>query len=827
MNAASANKLIGKPLNRVEDARLIRGQSNYVSDLPARHLALHMAIARSPEAHAQIIELDLTAARKSEGVVAILTAADIVDLAPLPCDWAPDDAPFESRHPLLAKDRVLYFGQPVAAVIAETKAAADLAAQLITLSLSSISTILDQELACASDAPILHEGAKDNICFSHNRRNGDVDGAFLTAAKIVKRRLTNNRVSAAPLEGRAVLSDYDPVTGQLKHHSSSQLPHVHARALADCLNFPQHKLHFISPDVGGGFGAKLGFYAEDVLAAAASMRLHRPVFWAENRTETYLGTTHGRDHVHNIEMAIDATGRVLGLRGKVLADIGAYAMGMGPGIIYLNTGGSLTGPYKIENVDITIEAVYSNRMPTGPYRGAGHPEASYMLERMMDEIAYELGLDPILVRKNNFVSPQEMPYNVATGSSLDSGDFAANLDKALSHIDVDEFRRDQTIARKSRRYLGMGIGVFSESSGAAPSIGMGAVGFKRSGHESARVVVHPDGRATVFSGSHSQGQGHHTSLAQIAGDTLGLALEDVKVVQGDTAVIPFGTGTFNSRTMAVGGTAVFKACKSILEQMRQIAATKLQVRPYNLEFLDGAFRIKSGATIKLALGRGTARAIDGIVARVYRRITGHDLPDRGRDAALHSISFAEIASEAHLGHDVPPGMTSGLDKTVFFDPKAMPTAYATHISVVEINGETGQVTLLRHIVVDDCGQIINPLLATGQVHGGIAQGAGQALMEQMIYDADGQLFSENFATYAMPRAHDFPDFETGHTITSAPGNPLGVKGIGEGGAIGAPPAIINAALDALRPEGVRDLQMPLLPMNVWRAIQAAKKELNR
>lgn len=818
-----AGTLIGQPVPRVEDSRLVRGRSRYVSDIAAGTDTLHMAIVRSPEAHARIRSVEKTAAQAIDGVVQVLTADDLEGVQPLPCDWVPPGMDFVPQHPILAEDTVRYAGEPIAAVIAETKTAARAGTQAVTLVLDALVPYVHQETAIADGASALHAKLLDNRGYSIRWAAGNVERAFARADKIIKRRLTNNRVTAAPLEGRAVFSQFDPVTGQLTHHTSTQLPHVHARSLATCLGFPQQKLQLISPDVGGGFGAKLGFYAEDVVAAFAAIRTGRPVLWIEDRTENFLATTHGRDHVQYIELAARADGKILGMKATVLADLGAYALDMGPGVPAFLTGVSVTGPYKIEDVDLEVIGIFTNRTPTGPYRGAGHPEASYMLERMIDELAVELDLDPVAVRKANFVPPSAMPYKIPTGLVLDSGDYAANLDKALSYVDRAAFRAEQTAARRQGRYLGLGIAIYSEMSGASPSIGMAAIGFRRSGHESARVVVHADGRATVFSGAHSHGQGHATSLAQIAGEVLQLPVSCIEVVQGDTRVVPFGTGTFNSRSMPVGGTAVHMAAEKIVAKARQIAANKLQVRVSDLNFEDGVFRLRPGGGVGRMFGRTVKKVGDTAKGIVFNYLTRLTLPKPDRSVHQGQISFAEVAGEAHLSHDVPLGMVTGLDETVFFDPKEMPASYATHIAIVEVDPGTGEVHLNRHIVVDDCGRIINPLLARGQVHGGVAQGAGQALMEQIVHDDDGRLLSDAFSSYAMPRASDLPDFETGHTVVPTKMNPLGAKGIGEGGAIGAPPAIVNAALDALRPMGVRDLHMPLTPMSVWNAIDSATK----
>ena len=514
-------------------------------------------------------------------------------------------------------------------------------------------------------------------------------------------------------------------------------------------------------------------------------------------------------------------GRIIGLRTRLLADIGAYAIGMGPGVPAINTGLSVSGPYNIPNVATEVVGVFTNRTPTGPYRGAGHPEATFLLERMVDELARELAMDPAEVRRANFVSPSAMPHRMPTGWTLDSGNYAANLDAALTLAGYREWRERQASLRAEGRYLGIGLATFSESSGVGPSIGMGSVGFRRAGHESARVVVHADGRATVFSGAQSTGQGHATSLAQVAADVLGRTPDDVEVVQGDTEAVPFGTGTFNSRTMAIGGTAVYEAARKVLDKARKIAAHKLQRRPDDLIYENGVFRPVTHPGVVASAAHLTKKVEDTVVHVVFRRRTGMDLPPSDREAA--TVTFADAAREAHLGHDLPLGMAPGLDETHFFDPVDMPFAYGTHIAVVEVDAETGHVALLRHVVVDDGGRIINPLLVEGQVHGGAAQGVGQALMEAMVHRMGGEPMVGGFGEYAMPRAADLPSFETGHTEVPTKLNPLGAKGVGEGATIGATPAVVNAVLDALAALGVTEVAMPMTPMHVWRAIERARE----
>jgi carbon-monoxide dehydrogenase large subunit len=811
---------MGRSVRRLEDERLLRGGSRYISDLIAKSDALRVKVLRSPHAHGRILAVDATGARAMPGVVAVLTADELTGVGDLPCDWQPPGMIAVPLHAVLARDRVRYVGEPIAAVAAETALAAEYALAGIAVSYEVLPAVADQEAAIEPGAPQLHDALPNNTGYQFRREGGDVDRAFAEPEVVVRRRLTNNRVVPAPLEGRVVLSEFDPASGRLIHHTSSQLPHAHARSLAACLGLPLHKLRLVAPDIGGGFGAKLCFYAEDVICALLSMRTGRRCAWLEKRSESFLATTHGRDQIQYAEIAASHDGRITGFRSRLLADIGAYAIGMGPGVPAINTGFSVSGPYNIPNVAIEVVGVFTNRTPTGPYRGAGHPEATFLLERMVDELARDLSMDPAELRRVNFVSPSAMPHRMPTGWTLDSGDYVANLNAALALAGYRELRERQATLRAEGRLLGIGLATFSESSGVGPSIAMGAVGFRRAGHESARVVVHADGRATVFSGAMSTGQGHATSFAQVAADVLGLTPEEVEVVQGDTEAVPFGTGTFNSRSMAIGGTAVYEAAGGVLDKARKIAAHKLQRRPEDLTFEGGIFRPSSKLGAMAAAAHAAKQVEDKVVHAVFRRQSGMDLPPSDREAG--TVSFADVARDAHLGHDLPRGMAPGLDETRFFDPADMPFAYGTHIAVVEVDGETGQVALLRHVVVDDCGRIINPLLVEGQVHGGAAQGIGQALMEAMVHGAAGEPMVGGFDDYAMPRAADLPSFETGHTEVSTKLNPLGAKGVGEGATIGATPAVVNAVLDALAPLGVTEVSMPMTPMHVWRAIERAR-----
>ena len=811
---------IGRPVARLEDERLLRGGGRYVSDLIATSRALRVKVLRSPHAHARILAVDTTAVRALPGVVDVLTADDLTNISDLPCDWMAPGMDAVPQHPVLARDRVRYAGEPIAVVAAETAHAASDALAAITVAYEKLPAVVDQEAAIKESAPGLHEAVPSNIAFRFRRAAGDVARAFTKPDVVIHRRFTNNRVTAAPLEGRAVLSDFDAAAGRLTHHTSSQLPHAHARSLGECLALPLHKLRLVAPDIGGGFGAKLGFYAEDVICALLSMRTGRPCAWAEGRSESFLATTHGRDQIQYAELAARRDGQIIGLRTRLIADLGAYAFGMGPGVPAINTGLSVTGPYHIANVETEVLGVYTNRPPTGPYRGAGHPEASFLIERMVDDLARDLALDPAEVRRRNFVPSSAMPHRLPTGLTLDSGDYAANMNAALALAGYAELRQRQAQLREEARYLGIGLATISESSGVGPSMAMGAVGFRRAGHESARVVVHADGRATVFCGTQSTGQGHVTSFAQIAASVLGIALEDIEVVEGDTQAVPFGTGTFNSRSMAIGGSAVYEAARKIMAKARKIAAYKLQRRPRDLVYENGVFHVTAHAGPQASIAHFGKKFAQKVIRMVFKRRSGLDLPVIQRDA--EAVTFAAVASAAHLGYDLPLGMVPGLEESHFFDPADMLFDYGTQVVVVEVDPETGHIALLRHVMVDDCGRVINPLLVEGQEHGGAAQGIGQALMEAVVHGSGGEPLVRGFSEYAMPHASDLPPFETDRTDIATKLNPLGVRGVGEGATIGATPAVVNAVLDALAPLGVTEVPIPMTPMRVWRAVERAR-----
>ena len=785
---SSAHDGIGASLPRLDDERLLRGGGRYVTDVIARSKADRVKVLRSPFAHARVTSIDASRALTRPGVLAVITGHDARDLAPVPCDWVPPGMTQVPEQTVLASDRVRYVGEPVAAIVASSAAAAAEALEYVDVTYEVLPAVANQEAAMAAGAPNLHEGVPDNVAHRYEQSAGDTARAFAEADVTSSRRFVNNRVAPAPLEGRAVLSDYDGVTGKLTHWSSSQRPHFHAQALSRSTGIPLHRLRFLTPDVGGGFGAKLGFYPEDVLCALLSMRTGRPCAWIEGREEAFLATTHGRDHVQYVELAAGRDGVVTGMRCRLVADLGAYAFGMGPGVPPYNAGVSVTGQYRIPNVEVEVVGVFTNRTPTGPYRGAGHPEATFAIERALDELSFSFGMDPAEIRRVNYVAPREMPHKLFSGLTLDSGDYAANFEAALRLGDYQGLLTWRDEARARGRLVGVGLATFAEGSSVGPSSGTKASGFRHAGHESARVVVHADGTATVFSGTQDSGQGHGTSLAQIAAQTLGLAPEAIALLQGDTRAVPFGTGSFNSRTMAVGGSAVHLASERLLEKIRRIAAHILQRTAEDLEYQAGTFRVRGS-------GEG--------------------------------VTFAEVARVAHLGQDLPVETPPGLDESATFEPSGMAFSYGAVIAAVEVDEETGHVALLRFVMADDCGRLINPMLAEGQAHGGAAQGIGQALMEAVPYGGSGEVLVAGFDDYALPHADDLPAVEMSHTETPSPLNPLGAKGAGEGATIGSTPAVANAVIDALRALGVQDVTMPMTPMNVRRAIEAAQRRTGR
>jgi aerobic carbon-monoxide dehydrogenase large subunit len=793
--ATQDSQFLGRPLRRREDDHHLRGRGQFTDDVRSTDAAgaLHAALLRSPYAHARVQSISADRARKMPGVVAVITGVDLLDsVSPLPTNWVLPgmNVPL---HPVLADQVVRFHGEGIAVVVAVDAAAAADAVEAIDVGYQPLPAVTDPWRAVQPDAPLVHpelEGAAErgNILFRLPIRAGDYAAAQQAADVVVRQRLRNQNMIPGALEPRSVLADYDDRTGTVTVHSSTQSPHIIKRMLAEVLSFPENRLRVVAPDVGGGFGSKLHLYPEEVLVTALAIRLRRAVKWTATRSEDFQATNHGRDHVQEVELCATADGVITGIKASLFANLGAYLSGMAAGIPTANCAFMVTGVYRIPNVHVDTLGVLTNTSRVDTYRGAGRPEATYLIERMVDQLARELRVDPAEVRRRNFIPPDAFPYPMPTGAFImDSGDYEHNLDTALDIVGYSKLRREQAELRGRGRYRGIGLATYTEFTGLGPGWANAQVGFSFGGWEYARVLVHPTGRVSVHVGSADHGQGHATSYAQLAADALGLRAEDIDVVEGDTARVEFGCGTFNSRSMPVGGSAVHECSQRVLAKARRIAAHALGAAVEDVQYEAGVF------TASKPTGNGS------------------------RDG----LTWEEVARLAHFVPDLPPGVEPGLDERVFYDPKGLAFPFGTYIAVVDVDPATGDITIDRFLAVDDCGPLINPMLARGQVHGGIAQGLGQALLEGARYDDAGCLVSRDWTTYAFPRAQHIPHLETAHTVTPSPLTPLGIKGIGEAGAIATPPAIVNAVLDALAPLGVTHLDMPLHSEQVLAAIRQA------
>jgi carbon-monoxide dehydrogenase large subunit len=684
-------------------------------------------------------------------------------------------------------DRVRCVGEAVAMVIASTAHGARDAAELIDVDYEPLPAIADVAAAVKPGAAQVYDDAPGNVCFQW--QIGDAaatDGAIRTAATVVRQRLVNNRLIPNAIEPRACIASWNPATQDLTLLVTSQNPHVHRLIMgAFVLGIPEHKFRVVSPDVGGGFGSKIFVYPEEVAACFATKQLGRPVKWTAERRESFITDAHGRDHVTDAEMAFSNDGKITGLRCRTLANMGASLSLFGPVIPTYLHGTLLSGQYTIPAIHCEVTGVFTNTVPVDALRGAGRPEATFILERMIDLGAAALELDPAELRRRNLVPSNAFPYQTPVALQYDSGNYEQALDLALKRAGYTQLRAEQQKLRGQNRYLGIGFSSYIEACGLAPSKVVGALGGQAGLYESGQVRVHPTGKVTVFTGSHSHGQGHETTFAQIVADALGVAFEDVEVVHGDTATVPFGMGTYGSRSGPVGGSAIHLSAEKVKRKAARIAAHLLEAAEEDIVAEGGRYHVRGS-------------------------------PDRFK-------TFGELALGAYLAHNIPDGMEPGLDETTFFDPPNWTYPYGTHIAVVEVDADTGQVELKRYVAVDDVGNVINPMIVDGMLHGGVAHGIGQALLEHAKYDADGQLMTGSMMDYALPKADQLPNFETERTVTPSPSNPLGVKGAGEAGAIAAPAAVANAVMDALAPLGVRHLDMPLTPERVWEAIQKAKE----
>ncbi len=752
---------VGAPVKRVNDRKLVTGHGRFVDDITLPN-TLHVVFVRSPYAHADIVSIDSGAAEALPGVVSVVTGKEIKN-------WMRADVVHETllpgrhlaRYPL-AEQRVLFAGDAVAAVLAESLAIARDAAELVHVEYRELPAVIRQDEAMEPDAPILYEGWDNNAAWHWSVEAGDVEAAFMKAPHTVRVDLLYQRVASIFLETRAVLAHYDPNLAEMTVWVSAQAPHRIRTTVAGLLGMPENAIRVIAPDVGGGFGSKGGVYSEYQFAAAASHHLGRPVKWIETRSEHMATTNHGRDQIQHLEAAVSADGKIEGLRVKVLSNCGAY----GGATVGQRTGIMSSGPYQIENLRTDVYGVMTNSTPTGAYRGAGRPEAAYMLERLIDRIAVELNLDQVEVRRRNFIPADAFPYQSATGALYDSGSYAGTFDVALDLLDWDSTQQRIEQERDQGKIVGVGIGFYCE--------------FAGPGWDSAEVRVDPSGSVTVLTGISPHGQGNETSLAQIVADELGIPMEVITVKASDTAITPQGVGTFGSRGTAIGGGAVVLASRKVQEKVKQFAAAMLEVSPEDIQLKDSRAEVMGA-------------------------------PDR-------AVSFNQISRAAHAMEGIPGGLEPGLDAQSFFKPEGRQFPFGVHLAQVEIDRDTGEVHVTRYVAVDDCGTIINPLLVDGQKHGGLAQGFGQALWEEIVYNESGQLVTGTIMDYAVPKASQFPTFELGSTVTPSPFTPHGAKGIGEAGTTGAPPAIVNAVLDALRPLGVTEVDMPLKAEKIWRLL---------
>ena len=793
---------VGQRVKRTEDPRLIKGLAHYVDDIRLPD-TLHVAFVRSVYAHARITSIDTSEAVKAPGVVAVYTGKDIAGkIGPVPCASALPGLKVPDYR-VLAQDKVYFVGQPIVAVVARDAYVARDAIDLVMVDYEDLPAVVDVEEA-AKGGTVIHESFGDNIAYKLTAGEGDIDAALAASDHVIKQRIVHQRLAPIAMEGRGVLARYFPGEEELTVWSSTQIPHLLRTQLALMIGIPENKLRVITPEVGGGFGSKLNVYAEEALLGWISMQLAKPVKWIEGRRENIQATIHGRGQVGYVEIGCKKDGTITGLRYNVFADLGAYLQLLTPAIPTL-TGLMLSGAYRIPAIQINVTACFTNKMATDAYRGAGRPEATYVVERAMDLVAAELGIDAAEVRRKNFPAPNEFPFHTATGLDYDSGNYQAALDKAQGIIDYAGLRAEQKKAREQGRLLGIGISTYVEICALGPSQAMPAGGW-----ESATVRIEPTGKVTVLTGASPHGQGQETSFAQIAADELGVDLNDVAVIHGDTGVVQYGIGTFGSRATAVGGTAMLIAIQKLKEKAHKIAAHVLQTEASSIVFESGRYSRQAAAAAGVSepvLPVGEAPA----GARPEPQTEGKS-----------SMTIQEVALAAHIARDLPPDTEPGLSATYFFEPKNFTFPFGTHIVAVEIDRDTGDIKFLRYVAVDDCGKVINPMLVDGQIQGGIVQSIGQALYEEIVYDEQGQLVTGSLMDYALPRAMHVPWLELERTETPSPVNPLGVKGVGEAGTIGATPAIVGAIVDALAPFGVRHLDMPVKPENIWRIINSSR-----
>jgi aerobic carbon-monoxide dehydrogenase large subunit len=780
---ASASNHVGQALRRKEDPQLIMGKGRYVDDLVLPGM-LWAALVRSPEAHAKIVSIDTSAAGEGPGVHAVFTGEDLSDLGgPLPMAWVPPGVEVNNPpHWPLAKGTVNHVGDPVAIVLGEDRYAVVDAAEKVVVEYDPLPVVTDPEKALEGP-PFVHEELGTNKVHEWSLPGGDIEAGFAEADVIVERRVVNHRTAGAPIEPRGVVADYR--AGELTLWSATQVPHFVRLFLSILLEISEEKVRVIAPDVGGGFGSKLQVYGEEVLACWCSRKFERPVKWIETRTENMATAHQGRDQIATVRMGAKRDGTITAWHVKIIADFGGYNLLLTPLIPSLGAF-VMGGCYAIPNVQTDIVGVFTNKCPTDAIRGAGRPEATHMIEVTLDQLAAELGMSPVEIRRKNFIPKDGFPATVATGVVYDSGDYDKTLDKLLEHVDLDAFRGEQEALRSEGVYRGIGFSTYTEICGLAPSriTGPGGVGVQAGGWESALIRVHNTGAVTAYTGASGHGQGHKTAFAQIVADRIGVDPENVEIIQGDTDTGPEGRNTYGSRSLAVGGEALARCANRIADKAKAVVAHNLEAAPEDIELADGKYSVRGS-------------------------------PDKG-------MTLAEVAGAAYLNL-VPEGMDPGLEETTFHDPENFVFPFGAHACVVDVDADTGKAKVVRYVAVDDCGNAINPLIIDGQVHGGIVHAIGQALYERVAYDEDGQLVTGTFVDYALPTAAELPSFETDRTVTPSPVNSLGAKGVGEAGTIAASAAVTNAVIDAIRPLGVSYINMPLTPMRVWEQIQSANK----
>ena len=779
-----AADILGSAIERREDPALITGEAEYTDDIHLEGMA-HVAIHRSTHSHATINGIDTSAAEAMEGVVAVYTREDLhSDETPgggsflLPVGWLLDSLQ-QVDHPILADDRVRYQGDAVAVIVAEDRYTAHDARDAIEVDYERLNATADPATSLEDGAPQLHEPG--NLAFDWEIGSGpSTDKAFENAAHTARLELENQLLIPNAMEPRAAIADYHPGTDQLDVYMTTQNPHLHRLLMAGVIGHPENKLRVKAPEVGGGFGSKIHHYADEALVAWTAKALGRPVKWTATRSETYQTDAQGRGHVTEAELAMDEAGNITGLRVDTIANIGAYLSTFAPSVPTYLYGTLLSGQYDIPAIHCSVKGAFTNVPPVDAYRGAGRPEASFVVERLIHLGAKEMGMDPAAFRRQNFVAADDFPYATEVAVVYDSGDYETALDKALEAVDYEDFRERQEQARDEGRYLGIGFSSYIEACGLAPSELAGQLGAQAGLWESALVRFTPSGAVRAYVGTSGHGQGHATTYAQIVANELGVDYEDVEIIEGDTDEVQQGMGTYGSRSAAVGGSALVKGSEKLVEKAARIAAHQLEVDPADIEFEDGEFHV-AGA------------------------------PDR-------SIGIKDVALQSYLAHDIPDDMEPGLEATSFYDPENFVFPFGTHVAVVEVDPDSGEVEFEQYVAVDDVGNQINPKIVEGQVHGGIAQGIGQALYEGAEYDENAQLLTGSMQDYAVPKAFHVPEMETESTVTESPHNPLGVKGVGEAGTIASPQAVVNAVADALEPFGVDSIEMPLTPERVWQAV---------